>query len=287
MHFILLGFSGLIMIVLPLVVGTWFARRYRVGWGLFGAGAVTFVAAQIGHIPFNRFMEARYRPEFDPAVDVGVFVVVALLYGLSAGVFEEGARYLTFRFWRRDAQSWSQGLMVGAGHGGIESLILGLIVVVNAAVLYGINQGSFGSLVPEAAIEDVRASITVLLEAPLYEMMLGAVERAFTIVIHLSLSLMVLRAVGRKSVLWFILAIGWHTLLNASALIVAQYGSTIWAEVAVGAFALISLGLIYRWRETSPEEQTPEELEAATAQQPLPKVELDDIESKLEQSRFS
>lgn len=287
MHFILLGFSGLIMIFLPLLAGTWFARRYRVGWGLFGAGAMTFVAAQVGHIPFNRLMEARYLPEIDPAVDVGIFVVVALLYGLSAGVFEEGARYLTFRFWRRDARNWSQGLMVGAGHGGIESIILGLIVVVNAAVLYGINQGAFGSLVPEAAIEDVRASITVLLEAPVYGMMLGAVERAFTIIVHLSLSLMVLRAVGRKSVMWLLLAIGWHTMLNASALIVAEYGSAIWAEVAIGAFALISLGLIYRWRETSPEERAPEEFEAATMQQPLPKVELDDIESKLEQSRFN
>lgn len=286
MHFVLLGFSGLIMIVMPLAVATWFARRYRVGWGLFGAGAVTFVASQVLHIPFNRFMETRYLPDFDPVVDVRLFVLVALFYGLSAGVFEEVARYVTFRFWRRDARSWSQGLMVGAGHGGIEALILGFIVVVNAAVLYGIAQGAFGGLVPEAALADVESQLAVLLESPLYMMMLGAVERAFAIVVHLSLSLMVLHAVSRRSLSWLLLAIGWHTLLNAAALIAVQYGSEVWAEVAIGAFALVSLGLIYRWRTLSPQAPEPERAEGLD-QPPLPKVALDDMETKLEDSRYN
>lgn len=286
MHFILLGISGLIMIALPLLIATWFARRFGVGWGLFGAGAVTFVASQVLHIPFNRFMETRFMPEFDPAVDVGVFVVVALLYGLSAGIFEETGRYITFRFWRRDARNWSEGLMVGAGHGGIESLILGLIVVVNAAVLYGIAQGAFGGLVPDTALAGVQAEVVALLEVPLYQMILGAVERAFTIVVHLSLSLMVLRAVAGGSLRWLLLAVCWHTLLNATALVVAQYGSVVWAEVGIAVFALVSLGLIYRWRPPSPGEQEPERA-SLPEKRPLPKVDLEDMETKLEDSRYS
>lgn len=286
MHFILLGVSGLIMIVLPLLIASSFARRFGVEWGLFGAGAVTFVASQLLHIPFNRFVETRFMPEFDPAVEVGLFVAVALLYGLSAGVFEEVGRYVTFRFWRRDARSWSEGLMVGAGHGGIESLILGLIVVVNAAVLYGIAQGAFGGLVPDDALAGVQAEVATLMEAPLYEMMLGAVERALTIVVHLSLSLMVLRAVARGSLRWLLLAVSWHTLLNATALVVAQYSSAVWAEVGIAVFALVSLGLIYRWRPPSPGDQEPEPA-LLPEKRPLPKVELEDMEAKLEDSRYS
>lgn len=286
MHFILLGISGLIMIALPLLIATWFARRFGVGWGLFGAGAATFVAAQILHIPFNRFMETRFMPEFDPTVDVGVFVVVALLYGLSAGVFEEVGRYITFRFWRRDARKWSEGLMVGAGHGGLESLILGLIVVVNAAVLYGISQGAFGALVPDAALAGVQAEVAALREAPLYGMTLGALERALTIVVHLSLSLMVLRAAARGSLRWLLLAVGWHMLLNATALVIARYSSAVWAEVGIAVFALVSLVLIYRWRLPSPELQEPEPA-LLPEKRPLPKVHLDEMETKLEDSRYS
>lgn len=283
MHLILLGVSGLIMIVLPLVVATFFARRYGVGWGLFGAGAVTFVASQVLHIPFNSFVEGRYLPEFDPSVDVGLFVIVALFYGLSAGVFEEVARYITFRFWRRDARSWSEGLMVGAGHGGIESLILGLLVVVNAAVLYGMAQGSFSGLLPEESLPQVQAQLAEMSDRPLYEMMLGAVERAFAIVVHLSLSLMVLRAVVKRSLLWLLLAISWHTLLNAAALMVAEYGSAVLAEVVIGVFALVSLGFIYRWR--APADDEPGTV-AAPEQPPLPKGEVEDVDRKLDESRY-
>lgn len=286
MHFIVLGISGLIMIGLPLVIATWFARRYGVGWGLFGAGALTFVASQVLHIPFNRVIETRLLPEFDPVEDVGLFILVALFYGLSAGVFEEVARYVTFRYWRRDAKSWSEGLMVGAGHGGVESLILGLIVVVNATVLYGIAQGAFGGLVPDAALAGVESQVAVLLERPLYMMMLGAVERALTIAVHLALSLMVLRAVSTRSLRWLLLAIGWHALLNAAALIVIQYGSEVLAEVAIGVFALVSLGLIYRWRtqwHEGPESEPAQDVEQA----PRPKVSLDDMDSMLEDSRYS
>ena len=41
------------MIFFPLALGWWIRRRYRVGWGIFFAGAATFVLSQIVHLPLN------------------------------------------------------------------------------------------------------------------------------------------------------------------------------------------------------------------------------------------
>ena len=62
-------------------------------------------------------------------------IIYAVFLGLSAGVFEETARYLTYRFWAKDARSWSRGLMLGAGHGGSEAILVGALAAVNFVAL--------------------------------------------------------------------------------------------------------------------------------------------------------
>ena len=34
-----------------------------------------------------------------------------------------------YRWWAKDARSWRTGLLAGAGHGGIEAIILGILVL--------------------------------------------------------------------------------------------------------------------------------------------------------------
>jgi uncharacterized membrane protein YhfC len=90
-----------------------------------------------------------------------------------------------------------------------------------------------------------------LFTLPLYETILGGVERVFTIVVHLALSLMVLRSVRRKSLLWLLLAISWHALLDAAVVVTAAHASAVVTELGVGVFALVSLLLIYAWHENA------------------------------------
>jgi uncharacterized membrane protein YhfC len=70
-------------------------------------------------------------------------LIIAGFLGLSAGFFEESARYVVYRWWARDARTWSQGLMLGAGHGGIESILLGFLLAINVAALAGVRAGRF------------------------------------------------------------------------------------------------------------------------------------------------
>ncbi len=67
---------------------------------VIGVVVLAFLGAQALHIHFNQFL-------LNPAITRWGLrgegrersILLALLYGLSAGVFEEGARYLAYRFW--------------------------------------------------------------------------------------------------------------------------------------------------------------------------------------------
>lgn len=282
MTYALLAVNGLLMIVTPLVLATFLSRRYRVEWGLFGAGAATFVAAQIVHVPFNFFVEGRYLPGVGEGLNVNL-LLVALFYGLSAGLFEEVARYITYRFWRRDARSWSDGLMLGAGHGGVEALLLGFAFIINTTVLLGLARGYFTGLAPDGSLAEIRNAATALLSLPWYRLILGGAERVLAIGVHLALSLMVLRAVARRAPHWLLAAIAWHTLLNASVLVVAALAGVFAAELPAALMALASLWLILRWQESR--EAEPPVLPTLEKQE-RPAVRSRDTAEKLDDSRF-
>lgn len=285
MTYALLAVNGLVMILVPLVVGTRIARRYDMEWGLFGAGALTFVAAQILHVPFNAFVASRYLPQVGEGFSLSLLAVV-LFYGLSAGAFEESARYLMYRYWRRDARTWAEGLMIGAGHGGIEALILGFLFIINTTVLLGLANGFLPALAPEGGLAEIEAQAAALLKLPSYQLILGGVERVLTIFVHLALSLMVLHAARRRAPSWLLGAISWHTLLNAVALLVASLAGPVEAELAVAAFSVTSLWFIYRWRDGADDGATATERRIRD-EQPRPPMALQDITEKIEDSRYT
>lgn len=92
MYYALYSLNVLLMFVLPLTLATVIARRRRVGWALFGIGAATFVGSQLFHLPFNWLVDsAGVLP--NPEASRRNLLMVAVFAGLSAGFFEEVARY--------------------------------------------------------------------------------------------------------------------------------------------------------------------------------------------------
>lgn len=74
----------------------------------------------------------------------------ALYGGLAAGLFEETGRYLTMRFLMKGKWTRENALMYGAGHGGLEAvLILGMASVNNLIYSVMINTGSLVSALSE------------------------------------------------------------------------------------------------------------------------------------------
>ena len=292
MYYALYSLNVLLMFVLPLALATVIARRRPAGWALFGIGAATFVGAQLFHIPFNWLVDsAGYLP--DPEASRRNLLLVAAFAGLSAGFFEEVARYLAYRFWARDARSWGAGLMMGAGHGGIEAILVGLVAAVNVGFLFGFRHGYFTGIIPAEALPLVQEQVTALFSAPLYQTVLGAVERLFALCVHLSLSLLVMQVFTRGRVLWLLLAIGWHALLDAVAVFAVGTWGIVTTEGLIGVLALLSVGIIWRLYEPAGLEPEGERLTPVRteAQRDVPADVPVDVaaeipEEKLDESRY-
>jgi len=242
--------NALLMIAMPLVLGVILARRLRVGWRLFVVGAVTFVGSQVFHLPFNTqvlslVIERLGLTEARAGVPLAV---VALLYGLSAGVFEEVARYLVYRLHLKEVTSWGQALMFGAGHGGVEAILLGGLAAYALFQAVAYRGVDLSGMVPPEQLELVRAQLEAYWTAPWYSTVLGAVERAFALCFHLSASLLVLQAITRKKPAWLALAVGWHALVNTVALFAVGTWGVYVAEGLIGLAALFSLWIVFTMR---------------------------------------
>lgn len=276
--------SAALMIGMPILLGWWIARKRHAPWSLFFIGMVTFVGSQVLHIPFNWLVLQRWQLIPSDTSVLSNLVILALFLGLSAGVFEETARYLTYRFWAKNARTWGQGLMLGAGHGGIESIILGLSLGINALALGAISQGGLTGLVPSEQMGLVDEQIATMLAAPFSLVMLGPLERVFAISAHLAMSLMVMQVFVRRQIRWLGLSILWHTLLNAVAVFAVYTWNPYITEVLIGVMALLSLGIIFWLRTPEPVEP---ELEPLPAPGPiLPREDAISPET-LEKSKFS
>ncbi len=238
--------NGFLMIALPLVLGVVLARRWRLGWGLFGAGAATFVASQVFHIPFNYLVLTPFVTERGMFTAGGLaFMVAALLYGLSAGVFEEVARFVVMRRWAPDARNLPNALMFGAGHGGGEAIILGGFVLYGFFQAVALRGADLVKTLPPEQVDVVAAQMALYWSIPWYKALLGALERAGAICFHLSASAMVLQSVRRGGWGWLAGAVAWHTLFNTATLIVMDRWGVYAAEGTVVVGAGISLLIIY------------------------------------------
>ncbi len=285
MNTVLLSINYALMILIPIVVAIFIRRRTGAPWRLFFIGAVTFIASQVLHIPFNFVVQRSGLLPSDTTLMTNLLVYAAFL-GLSAGVFEETARYLTYRFWAKDARSWSRGLMLGAGHGGIEAILVGALAAVNfVALLAAVNNETAMNALPADQRSMVTSALAQIMDAPAGTLLLGAVERVFAIAAHLAMSLLVLQVFLRRNIAWLFASIGFHTLLNMVAVIAASRLNPFATEGIIGLFALLALVIIFRLR--TPEPEPAPEPEALPPPADAAALDLRPTDDALDRSRYS
>jgi uncharacterized membrane protein YhfC len=277
--------NPLIMIALPLAAAAFLARRLAVAWRLFAVGAASFFVSQVLHIPFNIFVLS---PLLDPGqAGIGDQVINAALVGLSAGVFEESIRYVFLRFWLKKARAWKQMTMFGLGHGGFESMLLGVLALYAFFQALALRGTDLATIVPEDQIQAVATNLVLYWDAPWHMALLGAIERVLAICLHLGLTALVWQAVLRKSLLWVGFAVIWHAAANAVALIINQHWGSYLAEGFLALMAGISVYLLLALRRRGPPPV------AASADQPEARLStldggaVEDVsERSLDESRY-
>lgn len=236
----IISFLG--MILLPILLWIYFTRRFTLSWKLVLAGGLTFIASQILHIPLvfgiHGFLQSL------------PLLANAVILGLLAGIFEETARYILFKF-IKNVKSWNEGILVGLGHGGTEAILLGISVAATFVFMLGYRNVDLSTVpsIPADQLELAKQQVAAFWSAPWYMALISFVERIFAICLHVSLSVMVLYAIVYRKAIWFWLALFWHAFVDAVAVYVGSQVGMLAAEAIVAVFAIVSVWIVLRMRQ--------------------------------------
>lgn len=184
--------------------------------------------------------------------------------GLLAGIFEEGGRFVAFKFFLKKYRSNKDAISYGIGHGGFESAYMGLAAFNYVILALTVNTAGMGVLtagLDEANTAAVTAQIQSIAATPFYvPAVLGVVERISAIVFHISMSVLDLAAAREKKYLpLFPLAILLHTLMNSMiGFVMAGMISTIALECMLAAYSAVMAFFAYRLYKKLGEEEKAE-----------------------------
>ena len=182
---------------------------------------------------------------------MGNTLLYALYGGLAAGIFEETGRFLAFKtVLKKKLGNDRNALMYGAGHGGIEAiLVLGFAYIGNIVMSVLINAGQTDMLTATAtgeAAEQLKAVLDSLVTTAPWTYLLAIVERAVAITTHICLSVLVFFAAKKPGKGWlFPLAILLHAALDGILVILAAHLPAVAVE---GCLVVMTLGLVFLTR---------------------------------------
>lgn len=243
-----MALTGVFTVILPLGLGLFFWKRTGGRWRFFFLGCVIFpifamVLEQQAH---GLLLGGSLGPTLQ-----GNIWLYALYAGLMAGIFEECGRWLAFKLSLRWSRGPEDALMYGAGHGGIEAVLLaGLTMVNNIVISLALNRGGLAAVeelmgpIPEAGLAAIRG----MAATPAGAYFWTAFERLSAVGLHIALSVLVY-AVARnrgKRWYWFPAAILIHALVDMAAIVTNAFFSNVITE---GTGALLTLGVIFLARK--------------------------------------
>ncbi len=227
--------SGFLEILLPLLLGLYLWRKFGARWKVFFVGLAAFIISQIIHVPllygFNWiFSQTAIEHTWSESALV---LLNAVVLGLMSGLCEEPLRWLSFKYLKEEGSSFRANLMLGAGHGGIESILVGVNVIGTAITLILWKNGSVPIPIEQIPLMDS------LVATDWYLPLLGVFERICAIILHLSLSSLVWLSVRNKKASFLILAIAWHALVNGVVVYLSGIG---WSPIALeGVMAIATV----------------------------------------------
>lgn len=176
----------------------------------------------------------------------------ALYGGLMAGIFEETGRLLAMKRLAKRHNRPETALMYGAGHAGIEVLlVMGFSMVQNLVLAVTVNAGNVQTLLTPLSAEEAAAlesGITALAQYSPAMFLLSPLERILAVMLHMTLSILVWQAAVKPGKLWlYFAAIGVHAFADASAVALQLLGIP---PLAIeGWILLIDVALVFWARQ--------------------------------------
>ncbi len=256
-----MAISALIGIAIPVVLYIIFRKKNKANHLPFWVGCITFVlfALVLERVMYSFLMKAPIWMTI-----TGNIWIYGLVGGFFAGLFEETGRYVAFKtILRKKRGNDANGLMYGAGHGGIEAVILlSVSMIVNIIFSLQSNAGIPSVFGTASAAQQLAAM-------PFWIFLVGAVERMSAVALHVSLSVLVWFAAKNNKRFWlFPLAILLHLVVDMAAVVLNGLGLNVWileGVVFVLAALLIVLAVVV-WKKNHTVEQPAVVLEETPAE---------------------
>jgi uncharacterized membrane protein YhfC len=216
--------SAIGMILLPLALGYFIAKKFKLTFKnfrkLFVAGALTFIASQVLHIPLVYGLTAMFKNgTLSSPPESWTLIFNAVLLGLLAGIFEETARYILFKYIMKNSHEWKDSVIIGLGHGGIEAILLGVIAIGTFIQMIAMRDTTALSALglPADQLEIAKSQIASYWAQSAVTPLFGFIERISAISLHLGLSVLVMFSIVSGQRKWFWFALLWHAFVDALA----------------------------------------------------------------------
>jgi uncharacterized membrane protein YhfC len=244
----MMALIGLLIVLLPIVVFIILRKKFalKVVPVLVGAAAFILFALVLEQILHAIVLH----PGADGSVDLLKYPVLYVCYGvLSAGVFEETARFLSFKLLKKKYKGIGTAVSYGIGHGGIEAILLaGLAMLSNIIVSLMANAGS--TLIPAEAVASLAGASPFIF-------LVTFAERAIALTAQIALSVVVWHAVNAKGKIWlFPVAILIHALIDTPS-VLSQVGvltNLAVIEILTAILAAATLFFAYKIATNTPKE---------------------------------
>ena len=185
--------SSLFEILLPIILSLFWIKYFY--------GKITCILIGIAGFIVSVFIEGLFLKLIQWIAGTGVFFYI--IAGLSPGIFEETGRYICLKYLSSKEQYQQKNISVsyGIGHGGIESIFIGISIFYNLIAK--------DTLIEKGAM---KSSITFFM------CLMSATERFFAVLFHISASVFVYKTVKEKNITYYIIAIILHDLIDLFAL---------------------------------------------------------------------
>jgi uncharacterized membrane protein YhfC len=242
--------ASLIDLGAPLVLAVFIARRWQGRWRYWAVGVLVFLLSQaLTRVPLMVWLQSR-PPVHEALKQPHWFWPFLFAAALTAGLCEEGGRWLAFRFLVPPGERrWHTALMLGAGHGGLESALVGLVTLaalVGYLVVTMMPPETFGAAAPQ-----VEAARQQFARQQGWEPLLGAWERLGALLIQLALTVLVLQAFLRGGRWWWY-ALAAHTVVDFTTVAVLSLAAARWGAPAgmllteglVAVYAVLAVWLV-------------------------------------------
>ncbi len=244
-------FAGVVCFVFPVLTMAYAKSKYNANWMPLIMGGIIFLSFGVVLKALGSGLLLSI-PGFNTAIQENL-ILYAVTGSLLAGVFEETGRFVAFKLMKNKARNIGDAIAYGAGHGGIEAIMMVGIGMLNSFIMATtINLSGADAMINGLEGEDLNAvieGINSLTQAEAVLLFASGFERFVAMSFHIAASLLIYTAVKKPGYIWmYPVTIILHTILNVPAGLfqVGLMGeSTLLTEVVIAVISAMICAFSY------------------------------------------